>query len=118
MSKMIAYCGLVCTDCPAYVATRAFDRGDMDTVQQMVERSRTQFGDPNITAESLMCDGCIGDGKRRISYCAECAVRACALERGMANCAHCEQYACDILTKFFEMAPEARETLDQIRATL
>ena len=64
-----------------------------------------------------MCDGCLGEGGRKCPYCDECAVRACALERGMANCAHCEQYACDTLLKFFEMAPEARESLDQIRAT-
>jgi len=26
MDKIIAYCGLVCTDCPAYIATQADDR--------------------------------------------------------------------------------------------
>ncbi len=123
MSKMIAYCGLVCTDCPAYIATLAFDRGDMDTVQQMVEKSRTDFGDPNITAEGLMCDGCIGDVSagqtlRQCGYCAECAVRACAVERGVVNCAHCDAYVCDTLSRFFGMAAHARVTLDQIRATL
>jgi len=26
MDKIIAYCGLVCSDCPAYIATQAGDR--------------------------------------------------------------------------------------------
>ena len=41
-----------------------------------------------------------------------------AVERGVVNCAHCDQYVCDTLAKFFEMAAHARETLDQIRETL
>ena len=118
MAKMIAYCGLICSDCPAFLATKAFDKGDMDTVQQMVEKARASFGGPDVTVESLMCDGCLADSDRLCPYCAECAVRACAVERGMVNCAHCADYGCEKLEKFFEMAPSARYNLEKIRASL
>ena len=64
MAKMIAYCGLICSDCPAVLATKAYDKGDMDTVQQMVERARAEFGSSDVTVESLMCDGCLADSDR------------------------------------------------------
>jgi hypothetical protein len=30
--RIIAYCGLVCTDCPAYIATQADDRVALERV--------------------------------------------------------------------------------------
>jgi len=36
----------------------------------------------------------------------------------VVNCAHCDDYACDKLEAFFGMAPNARTTLDGIRAGL
>jgi hypothetical protein len=31
------------------------------------------------------------------------------------NCAHCSDYACEKLRKFFEIVPQAKETLDGIK---
>jgi hypothetical protein len=36
----------------------------------------------------------------------------------LANCGHCADYACGKLEGFFGFAPEARATLDVIRAGL
>jgi hypothetical protein len=37
----------------------------------------------------------------------------------VANCAHCDEYAaCDKLADFFKSVPDARVTLDGIRAAL
>jgi hypothetical protein len=40
------------------------------------------------------------------------------MARNLANCAHCADYGCQKLSSFWSMAPEARTTLDQIRADL
>jgi len=41
------------------------------------------------------------------------------LLRKVANCAHCAEYAgCDKLADFFKSVPDARVTLDGIRAAL
>ena len=115
MERMIAYCGLVCTDCPGYLATQADDRAEMERVAAMW---REEFDAPNITVESVICDGCVTDGGRKCSHCFECQVRACGVERGVINCAHCADYACEQLEGFFGFVPEARVTLDGIRAGL
>jgi hypothetical protein len=113
MDKMIAYCGLVCTDCEAYVATQA---NDLAALERMAARAREQFNKPDLTIESAMCDGCLSNSERLCGYCFECQVRACGMERGVVNCAHCSDYVCDKLEAFFGMAPDARVTLDGIRA--
>jgi hypothetical protein len=115
MDNMIAYCGLVCTDCEAYIATQA---DDLAALERMAAKAREQFNAPHITVESAMCDGCLGDEGHKGGYCFECQVRACAMGRGMINCAHCDDYACETLEAFFGMAPHARTTLDGIRSAL
>ncbi|MEA3397854.1 MAG: DUF3795 domain-containing protein [Chloroflexota bacterium] len=115
MDEMIAYCGLVCSDCPAYIATQADDRAALERV---AAQWREAFNAPDITADSIICDGCLGDAGRKCSHCAECEVRACAVERGIVNCAHCAEYACDKLKGSFGFAPEAQAVLDEIKQNL
>ncbi len=114
MEKIIAYCGIVCSDCPAYVATQANDRA---ALEKMAADAHEQYGQPDITAESAMCDGCLA-GPHKSGYCAQCNIRACGVEHGGANCAHCAEYPCEKLQSFWAMAPAAKETLEQIRLTL
>jgi hypothetical protein len=115
MDKMIAYCGLVCTDCPAYVATQADDRSALERV---AAQWREEFDAPNITAGWVICDGCLGTAGHKCGHCSECDIRACAMALNVANCAHCADYACDRLEGFFGFVPDARTLLDGIRADL
>lgn len=114
MDRIIAYCGLVCSDCPAYIATQADDRV---ALERTAAQWREEYNAPNITVASVICDGCLS-GPRKCSHCAECQIRACGVERGVANCAHCADYACEKLEGFFGMVPDARTVLDGIRASL
>jgi hypothetical protein len=115
MEKMIAYCGLICTDCEAYVATQA---NDLELLAQLAKKAREEYDMANATPESTMCDGCLADSDHLCGYCYECAVRACGRERQVVNCAHCADYGCDKLEAFWGMAPSARATLDRLRAGL
>jgi hypothetical protein len=113
MIKMIGYCGLICTDCEAFLATQS---NDWAALERMAAKAREEYGMPEATAEAVLCDGCLTASGRQCGYCEQCQVRACALERGMANCAHCRDYACEKLESFFGLAPAARTMLDEIRA--
>jgi hypothetical protein len=115
MDKIIAYCGLVCSDCDAYVATQADDQAALERV---AAKWREEYGAPGITVESVLCDGCL-TGPRKCGHCAECDLRACGVARGVANCAHCADYAsCAKLERFFGFVPSAKATLDEIRLAL
>jgi hypothetical protein len=111
MGKIIAYCGLVCSECPAYVATQANDQKALDKI---AEQWRTEYNAPNITIDAVICDGCL-DGGRKCGHCFECEIRACGMKKGVANCASCADYACAQLEAFFKMAPQARKVLDSLR---
>jgi hypothetical protein len=113
MDTLIAYCGLTCTECAGYIATQANDRAELERVAAMW---REDFDAPEITVESVICDGCTVDGGRKCGHWAECEVRACAMERGVINCAHCTDYGCARIEGFFGFVPEARATLDRVRA--
>jgi hypothetical protein len=99
------------------VATQSGDPADLERV---AAEWREAFNMPDLTAESVICDGCLpGAAVGRLSgYCATCAIRACAALRAVVNCAHCADYPCEKLTGFWVHAPEAKATLDQIRAAL
>ena len=114
MVQMIAYCGLLCTECPAYVATQT---NDVVAIQQIADRWAKKYNRP-ITADLVWCDGCPTDDSRLCWYCAECKVRSCAIGRSVINCAHCDNYGCELLTSFLAEAPLAKSMLEEIRAQL
>ena len=115
MDKIIAYCGLVCSDCDAYAATQANDR---EALERVAARWREEYNAPNVTVESVICDGCLGIDGQHCSHCAECDIRACGMERAVTNCADCVDYACEKLEGFFGSVPDARTVLDEVRRSL
>jgi hypothetical protein len=110
MATLIAACGLDCAKCDAYIATPANDQA---ALEQIAEKWRAEYNAPGILASNILCDGCMAGG-RIIGHCAECGIRLCALERGLANCAACPDYACEQLTAFFKLVPQAKINLDQL----
>jgi hypothetical protein len=114
MGKIMGFCGLDCAECPAYIATQSGDRGAQERV---AAQWRTQFNKPEITADSILCDGCAGNG--RISgYCSTCEMRACGMKRGIPNCAYCPDYVCSKLETFHKAVPYAKANLDTVNASL
>ena len=115
MDRMIAYCGLVCSDCPAYRATKA---DDAEALERVAAQWREEHSAPDITAQWVVCDGCVSSSERKCGHCAECEVRACGVEHEVANCAHCADYSCEKLESFFTQVPGAKKVLTEVRASL
>ena len=114
MDPIIAYCGLVCSDCPAFKATAA---NDQEALKELAGNWSKEFG-AEISPEGCMCVGCLGDRGPQIVYLEQCGIRKCAVARGLENCAHCDDYACEILGNWFESVPQSKEKLDSIRENL
>ncbi len=111
---MIAYCGINCIECPAYVATQA---EDMEALEKMAKEASEQF-DMEMTVADAMCDGCLSTTGRQIGYCHECAIRLCAVPKHAETCAHCADYPCDKVEGFSKPGTPHRKTLDEIHASL
>lgn len=91
--QLIAACGLVCSECEAFVATRA---GDADAIRRLAERWSAEFG-VTVPAASVWCDGCMVIAERRGAHVDDCEVRDCVLARGLTDCSACDLYVCDML---------------------
>jgi len=111
MAEIIGACGLVCSECPAYLATQADDAARVAAVA--AQWSKDYGGD--IKPADVWCDGCMELGARKCGHTKECDVRACVTERRLANCAPCGDYGCAKMTAFVNMAPAAKETLERLR---
>jgi len=111
MAELIAYCGLDCSQCPAYIATQKDDKKGLAKTAAAWSK---QFG-IKIKPEEVVCDGCATPSKQKSSYCAMCEIRLCCIGKGKDNCALCEEYICKKLEKFFKEAPEAKKGLEKIR---
>jgi len=113
MDTIIARCGIVCSECEGYKATQANDREELERV---AKKWSELFHAP-ITAEYVVCDGCLTTTGRMGGHLAECDIRACAIEHNVLNCAYCDEYGCAKITGFLAQVPEARQTLEKIRAS-
>ena len=114
MERIIAHCGLTCTDCHAYIATQTNNRD----LLERTAKEWSQMFHTEIAPEGILCDGCTATSDRLCGHCYECDVRLCGVERGVANCAVCPDYGCQRLQTFLAMAPEAGKTLAELRAGL
>lgn len=105
MDKMIAFCGITCTDCKAFIATKENDEATKKTIAE----------EWKIPPDEVNCDGCGDPNGRHINYWITCEIRKCGTEKSIDNCAFCKDYACEKLGKFHEHAPKAKENLDELR---
>lgn len=125
MRSIMAYCGLPCGECPAYLATQT---GDLEALEKVLMRWSAEFNAPHISIDDMLCDGCTQKSGRLNGYCRHCQIRACAEARGLNSCAECSEYICatldrmlarcDTLPDYWSYVRPARGNLERIRATL
>lgn len=110
MSEMIACCGLVCTECPTFIATQ---NDDDDTRAKTAAFYKKTYGF-DYKPEEINCDGCLSIGGRLIGFCQTCEIRQCCLDRGHLNCSVCDDQPCEKLIKFHDFSPYAKECYDRL----
>ncbi|MCK4352320.1 DUF3795 domain-containing protein [candidate division WOR-3 bacterium] len=114
MQKMIAICGLVCTDCPAFIATQEND----DEKRKKVAEMWSKAFNTDLKPENINCDGCLIEKGKLFGHCKVCEIRKCGLEKNVKNCACCDEYSCEKLNNLLKYMPEAKTTLEEIRRSL
>jgi hypothetical protein len=105
----MAYCGLMCNECAAYIATA---KNDNDLRRKTAEEWSNAYG-MEIKPEDINCLGC--NSNLRISHCDECEIRACGIENSLNHCGECSSFGCSKIENFLKYAPEARERLEKLR---
>ena len=81
MREMIAYCGLDCEKCDAYLATIHDDQA----LREKTARLWAELNHAPILPEHINCEGCRA-GRMKTVYCESlCGIRQCALKKGVAT---------------------------------
>jgi hypothetical protein len=114
MEKMVAVCGLICSECPAFIATQKNDEWE----RRKVAETWSKDYKVDLKPADINCLGCIIDTEKLFNYCKVCEIRKCGKEKKVNNCAYCTEYACDKLSDFFKIAPIAKTNLDEIKQSL
>jgi hypothetical protein len=114
MEEMVSFCGLLCNECGAFIATK---NNDDKKRKEVAELWHKEFN-VEIKLEEINCSGCLSDSEPLFKHCKVCEVRKCGKEKAIENCAHCDEYACEKLEKIFQMASETKKRLDKIRSKL
>lgn len=112
MTVRVSACGVVCSECGAYVAGQTSDRA----MQERVAKAWHTIYKLDVAPEALSCAGCMSVEGPVLATCKDCWVRQCAMSKGIAHCGVCDQYPCaelervqaqyDGLEKLAETMPE------------
>ena len=108
MRKMIAYCGLDCEKCDAYLATV----NDDQQLREKTARLWSELNQVTILPEHINCRGCRADGVKTF-YCESlCPIRQCASEKAVTTCGECgELEKCQKVAAIIGNNPAALENL-------
>lgn len=110
---MIACCGLDCVECPVFQATLKDDNEERRRLAKIWTTSEYVLAPRDVD-----CDGCTSTDGKRMSFCEGCGIRKCNMEKGFDNCASCGDYRCEMLIQSHSRAPQAFETLEEIRRNM
>ncbi|MCK5115353.1 MAG: DUF3795 domain-containing protein [Candidatus Aegiribacteria sp.] len=114
MNRIVGSCGIICNECPAFIAYRTDDQ----ELREKTAKDWSKMYGAQIGASDINCVGCQATEGVQITHCAECDIRSCSQQtHHIANCGLCSEYPCERIEKFFEFVPSCREVLDEINTS-
>jgi Protein of unknown function (DUF3795) len=91
---MMSACGVMCSECPAYLAAA---RG-LAHQRRTVEAWHRIYG-LTETVENISCGGCLGADDELFHTSRRCEARLCCRRKGLDNCAQCPSEQCPHLER-------------------
>ena len=85
MNEMIAFCGLDCEKCDAYIATKHNDQA----LREKTAKHWSELNHITILPEQINCEGCRANGKKTVFCESLCQIRQCATMKGIETCGKC-----------------------------
>ena len=108
MKKMIAYCGIDCEKCDAYIATI----NDDQALREKTAKKWAELNNAPILPEHINCEGCRTEGVKTVFCDSLCGIRQCAMKKGVETCGDCpEMESCEIIAMVFSNNDEALKRL-------
>jgi hypothetical protein len=110
---MIAYCGIDCSKCDSYLATRS---GNDDELRKVAKKLSKRYS-ADVMPGDVICDGC-KNGLRHSFYCTNlCKMRKCCINKEYNSCIECDDFPCKELQFELKHNPEAKDNLEKLKET-
>jgi len=93
MEPIWTRCGYRCDLCLAYAPNIEREPAN----RQVLSDGWFKYFGFRIVPEQIRCDGCMAEDPELLDV--GCPVRPCAIEKGLDNCAQCDEYVCDRLSQ-------------------
>lgn len=109
MPKLMSACGVLCSDCQAYLANTkgvAHQKRTADAWFRIYARKEN--------VENISCGGCLSSDEQVFHSSRTCKARRCCLSKGFASCAECAVENCPDL----ERAQSVWDGVSEIGKTL
>lgn len=108
MNDLIAYCGLNCEKCDAYIATQNND----NALREKTAKLWSELNNVLILPEHINCDGCRVNGRKTVFCDKLCPIRQCAMQKGVETCGKCpEMEQCPKIAMVHANNTEAKNNL-------
>ena len=108
MKEMIAYCGLDCEKCDAYIATI----NDDQKLREKTAKLWAELNNAPILPEHINCQGCRVKGVKTVFCESICGIRQCAIKKGVSTCGECSDLEnCSTVGAIQENNPSALNKL-------
>jgi len=93
LATILTRCGYRCDLCLAYKPNIEKNPAN----RQILSDGWHKYFGFRLPPEKICCDGCMSTDPHLIDD--QCPVRPCVIDKGLDNCAQCEQYGCEKLTE-------------------
>lgn len=114
-NNLIAYCGLDCSKCDAYLATINND----DELRMKTATLWSKLNNVDIKPTDINCEGCKIDGKKTLFCDKLCPIRQCILKKKIDSCALCNEFeSCSRICMITSNNQEALKRLQNIKKGL
>lgn len=105
MNKMIAFCGLDCEKCDAYIATKTDDQ----TLRERTAKLWAELNNAPILPEHINCEGCRMVGTKTFFCSTLCEIRKCATGKDFETCGECpDKDTCPKVAQIWQANPQAK----------
>jgi hypothetical protein len=104
MDTSLTRCGYRCDLCLAYILNVELNPAN----QQKLSDGWFKYFGFRIEPQNIVCDGCMADLPRLIDQ--GCPVRPCVIEKGLDNCASCDEYVCAKLKERIVLYEEVKQS--------
>lgn len=110
MKNKIAYCGLDCEKCDAYIATI----NDDQALREKTAKLWSELNNAPILPEHINCLGCREDGVKTVFCDNFCEIRQCALRMSVSSCGDCaDMQKCHTIKQIISNNPDALKNLNK-----